>query len=253
MLADIEILNLYYSFEIIDNSNIFNYASFSTGQQVMIAYIGLIYRFMNKAQKSRKNSFTIIIDEVETSLHPNWQAKFFNFLIEILKTSEMANNFKTINIIISSHSPFVLSDIPKENVIFLEKYKEEDYNELKDNIQKVGNCKNKTHKVNIERTFGANIHTLLSDGFFMSDGLMGEFAKNKITEILEFLNDKEELKTIKKEQIKPIIESIGEDFLRNKLLDLYRNKFIKDEKEKEKDILKDKIEELQKQFDELNK
>jgi predicted ATP-binding protein involved in virulence len=253
-LADIEILNLYYSFEIIDNSDIFNYATFSTGQQVMIAYIGLIYRFMNKAQKSRKNSFTIIIDEVETSLHPNWQAKFFNFLIEILKTSEMANNFKTINIIISSHSPFVLSDIPKENVIFLEKYKEEeDYDELKDNIQKVGNCKNKTQKVNIERTFGANIHTLLSDGFFMSDGLMGEFAKSKITEILDFLNDKEELKTIKKEQIKPIIESIGEDFLRNKLFNLYHKKLTENEKETEKSILKNKIDELQKQYDELNK
>jgi predicted ATP-binding protein involved in virulence len=255
-LADIEILNLYYSFEIIDNSNIFNYASFSTGQQVMIAYIGLIYRFMNKAQKSRKNSFTIIIDEVETSLHPNWQAKFFNFLIEILKTSEIANNFKTINIIISSHSPFVLSDIPKENVIFLEKYKEEDYNELKDNIQKVGNCKNKTHKVNIERTFGANIHTLLSDGFFMSDGLMGEFAKRKITEILEFLNDTKneiELKTIKQNQIKPIIDSIGEDFLRNKLLNLYYKKFTSEKKEKEKLILKNRIDELQKLHDELDK
>ncbi|WP_410170327.1 AAA family ATPase [Aliarcobacter butzleri] len=192
------------------------------------------------------------MDEVETSLHPNWQAKFFNFLIEILKNSEIANNFKTINIIISSHSPFVLSDIPKENVIFLEKYTE-DEDEVKNEIQKVGNCKNKIHEINIERTFGANIHTLLSDGFFMNDGLMGEFAKSKITEILEFLNDKEKLKTIKKEQIKPIIESIGEDFLRNKLLNLYRKKLTEDEKEKEKLILRNKIDELQKQFDELNK
>ena len=62
-----------------------------------------------------------------------------------------------------------------------------------------------------------------------------EVATSKITEILEFLNDKKELKTIKKEQIKPIIKSIGEDFLRKKLLNLYRNKFIKDEKEKEKE------------------
>ena len=87
----------------------------------------------------------------------------------------------------------------------------------------------------------------------MKDGLMGEFAKEKIKEILNFLNDKEKLKTIEEKQIKPIIESIGEDFLRKKLLNLYRNKFIKDEKEKEKLILETRIKELQKQYDELNK
>jgi hypothetical protein len=82
---------------------------------------------------------------------------------------------KNLHIIFSSHSPFLLSDIPKENVIFLEK----------DEI--TGNCKNVSDKTNID-TFGANIHTLLSHGFFMKDGLMGEFAKSKINEIIEFHN-----------------------------------------------------------------
>ena len=152
---------------------------------------------------------------------------------------------KKIHIIFSSHSPFILSDIPKENVIFLEKYKKDE-----DRNQKEGNCKNATKDIEL-KTFGANIHTLLSNGFFMSDGLMGEFAKSKINEILNFLNDKEELKTIQKEQIKPIIESIGEDFLRNKLLNLYYKKFITDKREIEKLILKNKIDELQKLHDEL--
>ena len=40
---------------------------------------------------------------------------------------------------------------------------------------------------NIE-TFGANIHTLLSHGFFMKDGLMGEFAKDKIDTAIKYLN-----------------------------------------------------------------
>ncbi len=166
-----------------------------------------------------------------------------------------SKNFtQKLNFIFSSHSPFILSDIPKENVIFLYKYKEND-DEVKKDIQKLGNCKNVNKNIKL-KTFGTNIHTLLSDGFFMSDGLMGKFAKSKIIEILEYLNDTKnevELKTIHQEQIKPIIESVGEDFLRKKLLNLYRNKFIKDEKEKEKLILKNKIDELQKQHDELNK
>jgi repressor of nif and glnA expression len=85
---------------------------------------------------------------------------------------------------------------------------------------------------------------------------MGEFAKNKIMEILEYLNDSKnevQLKTINEKQINPIIESIGEDFLRNKLLNLYHNKLTQEEKEKEKQILKNKIDELQRQYDELNK
>ena len=37
-----------------------------------------------------------------------------------------------------------------------------------------------------DKTFGANIHTLLSDSFFLEDGLIGEFAKGKINEIIDF-------------------------------------------------------------------
>jgi hypothetical protein len=84
---------------------------------------------------------------------------------------------KKVHFIITSHSPFVLSDLPKENVIFLEK------------DEKTGYCKNVTKETNIE-TFGANIHTLLSHGFFMKDGLMGEFAKEKINKILTYLTRK---------------------------------------------------------------
>ena len=128
-----------------------------------------------------------------------------------------------------------------------EKYSKLNIDDLED-----GNCINVSKHIKL-KTFGANIHTLLSNGFFMSDGLMGEFAKSKISEILDFLNDKKKLETIQKEQIKPIIESIGEDFLRNKLLTLYYKKFTNDKKEIEKQILKNRIDELQKQYDELNK
>ena len=49
-----------------------------------------------------------------------------------------------------------------------------------------GNCKVVDGLKEKKQTFGANIHTLLSDSFFMEDGLMGEFAKGKINEIKEF-------------------------------------------------------------------
>ena len=230
----------FYDFDLIDEKER-HYNDLSHGEQMIFGQLlNLYFHTLNDI------GMVFLFDEPEIALHPEWQRKYMNEILGLLKNTSKNNHF-----IFTSHSPFLLSDLPKENVIFLEKYNEEDKEIINEN-QKVGNCKNATKDIDI-KTFGSNIHTLLSDGFFMSDGLMGEFAKSKITEILDFLNDKKELETIQKEQIKPIIESIGEDFLRNKLLDLYRNKFIKDEKEKEKQILKNRINELQRQYDELDK
>ncbi|MFW3380188.1 AAA family ATPase [Aliarcobacter butzleri] len=232
-----------------------NYDDLSSGEKDNL-YL-LMYLYNKITYKIGKENVCIFLDEPTNSYHPNWQKEFIKILIDFIKNLK----FNSLQIIITSHSPFILSDIPKENVIFLEKYKKDE-----DKNQKEGNCKNVSKDIEL-KTFGANIHTLLSDGFFMSDGLMGEFAKSKITKILRFLNDDNKFIDISQntkipfllpkdylaKKLKPIIESIGEDFLRNKLLDLYYKKFTEDKKEKEKLILKNKIDELQRQYDELDK
>ena len=161
-----------------------------------------IYHYISKSKKS----FILNLDEPELSLHPNWQK---NYISEIINLLQQFDN--EIQLIVTSHSPFILSDLPKENVIFLEKYKK---NEDKD--QKEGNCKNVTKDIDI-KTFGANIHTLLSDGFFMSDGLMGEFAKSKIEEIKKFyeLVKKSENVINKSENIKNTIKNIYQGYESN--------------------------------------
>ena len=114
-------------------------------------------------------------------------------------TSDGLNLFnkKRLNLFFATHSPFILSDIPKENIIF-----------LKDG-------KNVSDEVEID-TFGANIHTLLSHGFFMEDGLMGEFAKEQINEVIKFLNDKDS-KIKDKKEAQNIINMIGEPVIKNQL------------------------------------
>ncbi|MGD9655452.1 MAG: AAA family ATPase, partial [Sulfuricurvum sp.] len=149
--------------------------------------------------KNPNENLLLVLDEPDLTLHPQWQKRYLNELLILL------SNFssKKFHIIITSHSPFILSDIPKENVIFLEK------------DEGTGNCKNVTNETKIE-TFGANIHTLLSHGFFMKDGLMGEFAKEKINEAIKYLNQK----TLTKEQIdycENIISIIGEPILKRQL------------------------------------
>jgi predicted ATPase len=167
-----------------DSSNR-EYFDLSFGERKLFTEMLMIF---NEIKESKNKDILIVLDEPDLTLHPDWQKKYINEMIKLL------SNFpkKKFHLIITSHSPFILSDIPKENVIFLEKYKEDD-EEVKNENQKVANCKNVTKDINI-RTFGANIHTLLSNGFFMSDGLMGEFAKEKINEIKDFYNKNKDLK-----------------------------------------------------------
>ena len=95
----------------------------------------------------------------------------------------------------------MLSDIPKSNVLF-----------LKDGIP--------DYKMQ-ENTFGANIHSLLKNGFFLPNLPMGEFAYQKINEIFRKLNDnqfnEEDIEEMKQE-----ISVIGEPYLKEQLLKLLR-------------------------------
>lgn len=142
----------------------------STGQETFLFQFANFNSAMIHSD-NKHNNYLILIDEGESTLHPNWQKKYINYLYEFFDKNYKEKN---IQLLFSSHSPFLLSDLPKENVIFLEKDKE------------TGKCVNANKKMKNFNTFGANIHTLLSNGFFMSHGLMGEFAKNKINEIKKF-------------------------------------------------------------------
>ncbi len=163
-----------------------------------------------KKEKLNINNLIIFFDEIDIGFHPDWQKRTIQYIVDFLSLISE----KKFHLIFTTHSPFLLSDIPKENIIFL------------------------NDKLSINQTFGANIHTLLSDSFFMEDGLMGEFAKNKIQEIMDFLNNIKTIEEIstKEEQIKQVIESIGEPFLKEKLLQMYYNKFDTKKQERIKEL-----------------
>lgn len=209
----------------------FNFKDLSSGQTILLAYIGYIARYIRHCEKLNKKSLTIIIDECETSLHPNWQKETLKFFLDSVKNL-ISENF-VINFIFISHSPFILSDIPKENVIFLEKGKQ---------VYPFDDGK---------QTFGANIHTLLSHGFFMKDGLMGEFAKSKIDDVINYLNNKKsEIKSDNDAQ--NIINIIGEPIIKRELQRMLKNKMELSNKT-EIDTIKEEIEFLKHRLEILRK
>lgn len=239
LFSDITSNNFNQKFLSIDylTANNLSFNSLSDGEQQKMVQLGFFVDELLKTEKESIKKLLLTFDEPDVFLHPNWQKNLISeFMIIINKY--INKEFDSLHLILTSHSPFILSDLPKENVIFLEKFDEKEtklkYPKLKIDGLENGNCINVSKHIEL-KTFGANIHTLLSDGFFMSDGLMGEFAKSKINEIKEFYekvkkskNPKEEHKKEFEDKIKEFnhIQSIiGEPFLqtiiKNYLDDLY--------------------------------
>ena len=165
----------FFSLDFIDNrySNERYFSNLSHGEKTFYSqFISIFHKIYNNSNKNH----LLLFDEPDLSLHPEWQRQYIDELVKVVQ--KLDKNIK-LHFFITSHSPFLLSDIPKENIIFLDTYKKDD-EEVKNQNQEIGNCKVVD---GLSQTFGANIHTLLSDSFFMKDGLIGEFAKNKIRTI----------------------------------------------------------------------
>lgn len=190
-------------------------SSLSSGERQMITVIqNILYHLINlesthKGSHSIKyQNVNILLDEIELYFHPEYQQTFIANLIDSIKEIYFTpDGIKSLNFILVTHSPFILSDIPSNNILKLK----EGYVDKRD----------------LSQSFGANIHDLLANDFFLENGFMGEFAKKQISELIDFLNQSEdEWNGYDKTKSKQLIEIIGEPILKRKLLEMYSKKFL---------------------------
>ncbi len=175
-------------------------STLSSGEKQMLNIIGaVIYHLHNIDSGKIYKTVNIILEEIELYFHPEYQRQFVNRLIRQIK-GEHLPNLKAANILFVTHSPFILSDIPKGNVLF-----------LRDGSPDTSMQEN---------TFGANIHSLLKNGFFLPNLPIGEFAYNKINALFGKLNASavamDEVAGIEQE-----IAIVGEPYLREQLYKLF--------------------------------
>ena len=182
-----------------------------------------------------RDNILVLIDELDLYCHPAWQRKLLIDILDELKTQFTGKN---VQLIFTTHSPIVLSDIPKSNTIYL---KRNDNGKLEvDNLQ------------NHNETFGANIYKLFNDAFFLErHGQIGEFAEFKIQKIVRRLWDKKEkqLKELSEEEfidLKLQINKIGDILLREKLLEmLFDSRYSElDYKKRKIELYKQKLSDL---------
>ncbi|MFC4304394.1 AAA family ATPase [Cohnella boryungensis] len=218
---DSEVLGLlmeaYYSSIISKDFFQFDWKDMSSGQKAFLSMCARFFSIVNQARPKLRNHAIILIDEGELYFHPQWQKELLYQLVVFLPALFSRSPVQTIQIVMTSNSPFVVSDLPTSNVIFL-KYNGES-TEVMQGLEE-------HHK-----TFASNIHALYAHSFFLQDGMMGKFAKTKINELIESLVRGSSIE-LDRESVKKTIEMIGEPVLRNKLLMMYREKmtFLRDER-----------------------
>lgn len=220
----------------------FVWQKLSSGQK---AFLNLFSRFFSIKEDIQKETLLFIIDEGELGFHPEWQRKYLYILTEVLPKIFPK---KRIQLILTSHSPFLVSDLPKESIIFLSK----DEN---------GECKvSQLHEH--KDTFGANIHTLFTDSFFMKEGLTGKFSEQRINELIAYFNDepfesglfKDKTSEEKKQIAQKLIRAIGEPIVKNLLQKQLDSKNLEKVNNHEERIkkLEEELTILKKQKDDTN-
>lgn len=147
----------------------------------------------------------ILIDEGEVGFHPQWQRDYLFNLTNFIRY--LFPEYQ-VQLILTSHSPFIVSDLPKENLIFLER-------------DEKGSCV--VVPFSGEQTFAGNIHSLLANQFFLKNGVVGKFAETKLYEELRPLLDKA-TKQIDEGRLIKIISLIGEPVLQSKLKEILDSK-----------------------------
>lgn len=189
--------------------------SMSSGERQMLYSLSYVFYHIKNIASIKENGkrvvgyhhINLIFDEAELYYHPEYQRQYISRLLENLAMCNInRTNIRSINIIIITHSPFILSDLPKSNILFLRKSDEDT-----DDVGK--------------ETLGANIYDLLKSGFFLEYAI-GDLVQKKLQDILNvyYENDSEKRKEKfmrNKDEYSYTISHLGEDYLKRSFQNLY--------------------------------
>lgn len=208
---------------IFDGALVAQIGKFSSGEYSILSQIGALFSAISRevtnpgmvAEDHNFSSVIILIDEYEQHLHPEWSRKYLSYLLKFLNVEGERLGIK-FQVILTTHSPYLISDLPKENIILIKK-------------DKMG--KRRADKSNYG--FASNYYDIMSDSFFLDDTI-GEFAKQKINNCIQTINRiSDDLDKLANDElilhdglslfIEESLEAIEEQ---NKIIDLVGDKFI---------------------------
>lgn len=212
-----------------------HFETLSSGERQQVYSISsLLYHLSNinsvwfdtNGQRVVYEHLNIILEEIELYFHPELQRTYLKRLFDGIKQIDIPN-IKSLNICFVTHSPFVLSDIPARNILALNK-------DIRDK-----------EKISLS-TFGANIHEMLKNSFFLKNGSIGDYASWVIRQIIKSMQNNRNANIADNDlELHNIIMLIDEPIIRNVLLREYHKLYPSNSKEQEIAELKKKLAELE--------
>lgn len=180
-----------------ENNGVIRLSKMSSGERQMLFCASYIIYHLKNLQTIKEDKFrysyhnvNIIMDEVELYFHPEYQRLFISFLLDALQWSHIdGRKIRGINILIATHSPFVLSDILTEHTLYLKKGSVVDVK---------------------QQTFGGNYYEMLRSSFFFENSAIGEVSSRFMSQLID---KKKARKEISEEDIKKVGDPYIKAFL----------------------------------------
>ncbi len=177
---------------------------FSDGEQQFFHTIGICLML-----KERRT--LLLLDEPETHFNPAWRAKFIKILNDSIYAGSLKNkangdtNIHLLkDVILTSHSPFIISDCMPNNVIFFDRNKEIELVEAKS-----------AKEMDI-KTFGMSVETILDELFHYNQSI-GDWSNEELLKIqFDRIKTEADKKALKK-KLRILGPSIEKDLVLAKL------------------------------------
>ncbi|MBH3470589.1 AAA family ATPase [Pseudomonas putida] len=174
-----------------------SWAGTSSGQK---AYLNLFSSIWNgvssyRLKSDRKRATLICIDEGDLYLHPEWQVEFVERLIKCLP--ELSDG--TVQIIFTTHSPILISDLPHQCVVVLSQEKE----------SCIGGSDRFAER---HKTFAANLYDIYQYSFGLSQKRSGNLSSGYLREVFKLL-DKTTLNEQDSEKLRLALSVVDDDVI----------------------------------------
>lgn len=173
---------------LIPRSNM-QWAELSSGQR---AYVNLFSSVWNALADSENTDALVCIDEGDLYLHPQLQVEFIEKLLRVMPHLTR----KQMQIIVTTHSPLLVTDLPGQCLTVLTKDKH-----------------GLTQAMQGGKTFGANLYDIYRNTFQLDNQRTGNLSQDYMTSIIRLL-DKEILMDVDIAELISSLNIVGDKLLR---------------------------------------
>lgn len=186
------------------------FKNMSAGELELVNGFANLYTVIHIAiHNNQIDTVLLLLDEPDAFFHPEWSRRYIYNIYQFLNTAIFGRKVK-FQILITTHSPFIVSDVPKDHITCI--------NVTQDTP---GILERKVKKAD----FGlmSNFYDIIKNDFFIASPI-GEYAKFIFEGIVKKINNLKEWDKCEVDNLKAIISSVGDEVIRTKLQQLFNEK-----------------------------